>query len=184
MKSLTPDQAAVALRKGELVAYPTEGVYGLGCDPFSEAAVTRLLALKRRPVEKGLILVAADVAQIAPWVRFDAVPDRSRVEASWPGPVTWTLPATDAVPEWIRGRFDTVAIRVSAHPVVQALCRAFDGPVVSTSANPAGQSPAMRCEQVDDYFGDQLAGCVIGELGGRSGPTPIYDARTGRALRI
>ena len=183
MKSLTPDQAAGVLHQGALIAYPTEGVYGLGCDPFNEAAVMRLLALKKRPVEKGLILVAAELVQITPLVRFDAVPDRSQVEASWPGPVTWTLPATDAVPEWIRGRFDTVAIRVSAHPVVQALCRAAGMPLVSTSANPAGQLPAMRCEQVDDYFGDQLAGCVVGELGGREGPTPIFDARTGQQLR-
>lgn len=182
MKSLTPDQAAIVLRQGALIAYPTEGVYGLGCDPFNEAAVRRLLALKKRPMEKGLILVAAEMAQILPLVRFDGI-DRSQVEVHWPGPVTWTLPATETVPEWIRGRFDTVAVRISAHPVVQALCRAFGGAVVSTSANPAGQSPAMNCDQVASYFGDQLAGCVLGELGGQAGPTPIFDARTGQQLR-
>ena len=183
MKSLTPEQAAIALRSGDLIAYPTEGVYGLGCDPFNEAAVMRLLALKGRPVEKGLILVAAERAQIEALVSLDAVPTKAQILAGWPGPVTWTLPATERVPVWIRGRFDTVAVRVSAHPVVQRLCRAFGGPLVSTSANPAGKPPALSCDQVADYFPDQLAGCVTGELGGQSGPTPIFDARTGQALR-
>ncbi len=183
MKPLTPDQAVTALRSGDLVAYPTEGVYGLGCDPFHEDAVMRLLTLKARPVEKGLILVAAELAQIEDLVDLGGVPTKARILSDWPGPVTWALPATERVPLWIRGRFDTVAVRVSAHPVVRDLCRAFGGPLVSTSANPADQPPALDCKQVADYFSDQLAGCVIGELGGQPGPTPIFDARTGRALR-
>ncbi len=183
MNFLSVEQAVEALKSGGIIAYPTEGVYGLGCDPFNEQAVLNLLKLKQRPVEKGLILVASGQGQIAPLVNWEGI-DRDRVLTTWPGPVTWTLPATDRVPVWIRGRFDTVAIRISAHPVVQALCKVFAGPLVSTSANLAGMLPAMSCEQVGDYFGDRLTGCVQGRLGGHTGPTPIFDARTGAPLRF
>src|SRR5690606_23054211 len=116
---------------------PTEAVWGLGCDPANEAAVRRLLAIKRRDPGKGLILVAADRGQLQPWVDFAGLP-RARLEAvlaSWPGPHTWILPAGAAAPRWITGDHDGLAVRVSAHPQVVALCRAFGGPLVSTSAN-------------------------------------------------
>ena len=183
MKSLTPEQAARLLQQGAVVAYPTEGVYGLGSDPFNETAVRQLLALKHRPAEKGLILIAAHVDQILPLISVEQAPGWSRALAQWPGPVTWVFPAQPHVPAWIRGQFDSVAVRVSAHLVVRSLCEAFGGPVVSTSANPSGQRPALSCRQVEAYFGDRLAGCVIGALGGQSGPTPIFDGRTGRVLR-
>ncbi len=185
MTLLTPQQAADALRTGGIVATPTEGVMGLSCDPFDQAAVGRLLALKGRPVEKGLILVAAGLDQLDGLIDWSALPGerRSRIEADWPGPVTWTLPATSKVPVWIRGRFPTVAVRISAHSVMQALCRAFDGPVVSTSANRSGQPPALGCDQAVGSFGEALAGCVEGALGGHAGPTPIYDGLTGAPLR-
>lgn len=183
MKVLSIDEAIEAIQAGALIAYPTEGVYGLGCDPFNETAVKALLTLKSRPMEKGLILVAASVEQLSSLLDWKALPYRTQIQASWPGPVTWTIPATPNVPVWIRGRFDTVAVRVSDHPIIQALCNVFNGPIVSTSANPSGLSPALSCEQVASYFEHQLAGCVVGELGGHQGPTPIYDARTGVPLR-
>ncbi len=183
MNKLSTDQAVERLQQGAIIAYPTEGVYGLGCDPFNEQAVLNLLKLKQRPIEKGLILVASDRAQIDPLINWEGI-DADRIWADWPGAVTWTLPVkAGQVPGWIRGRFDTVAIRISAHPTVQALCTAFGGVMVSTSANPAGEPPALSCMQVAAYFSDRLAGCVSGQLGGQQGPTPIYDARTGAALR-
>ena len=183
MNVLAPEQAAVLLRQGALIAYPTEGVYGLGCDPFNEAAVMRLLALKQRPVEKGLILVASRVEQILPLVAIEEAPCWSQALVQWPGPVTWVFPAREEVPAWIRGQFDSVAVRVSAHPDVRALCEAFGGPVVSTSANPAGASPARTCEAVAACFPSGLAGCLQGALGDAAGPTPILDGRTGALLR-
>ena len=183
MKSLSSRQAARLLQQGEVIAYPTEGVYGLGCDPFNEAAVRHLLALKQRPVEKGLILVAAQVDQLLPLIAAEKALGWPRALTQWPGAVTWVFPAREQVPAWIRGQFDSVAVRVSAHPVVRALCEAFGGPIVSTSANPSGRLPALSCRQVETYFGEQLAGCVRGKLGGRPGPTPIFDGQTGRNLR-
>lgn len=179
------ERAADVLRQGGVIAYPTEAVWGLGCDPHNEAAVMRLLAIKRREVDKGLILVAGALEQ------FDALLDWSRlpidraeaVYASWPGPHTWIVPATGRVPHWITGAHDGVAVRVSAHPVVVALCSAFGGPLVSTSANLAGAPPPRRREALEAVLIDQLDDIVEGDTGGLETPTPIRDARTGAVLR-
>ena len=178
-------EAVAALRGGGLIAYPTEGVWGLGCDPFDEAAVLRLLALKRRPVDKGLILVGVSTAQfdgLVEWDRLDPA-TRDEVVASWPGPHTWILPVTARVPPWITGAHQGVAVRVSAHPVVAALCSGYGGPLVSTSAN-IGGAPAPRA--YEDLAADVRAGVdliVAGETSGLAHATPIRDARTGRVIR-
>ncbi|MGH6977933.1 MAG: Sua5/YciO/YrdC/YwlC family protein, partial [Brevundimonas sp.] len=151
MPQLSPAEAAIALHAGGVIAYPTEAVWGLGCDPFDEAAVLRLLAIKQRPVDKGLILIAASVTQLDGLADWDALPDARRddVLASWPGPHTWIMPATARVPRWITGVHDGVAMRVSAHPVVIALCDAFGGVLVSTSANPAAAPPPRTLATID-----------------------------------
>ncbi|WP_202845476.1 L-threonylcarbamoyladenylate synthase [Luteimonas saliphila] len=179
------EHAIAVLRRGGVIAYPTEGVWGLGCDPFDEAAVLRLLALKQRPVDKGLILVAATLAQLDGLADWSALPlgARDEVQSFWPGPHTWIVPASDAVPRWIRGEHDGVAVRVSAHPVVAALCTAFEGALVSTSANVAGDpAPRTRAELAPRICaGIDLI--VTGETSGLAQPTDIRDARNGRQLR-
>lgn len=174
-----------ALRRGGVVAYPTEAVWGLGCDPFNEAAVLRLLAIKQRPVEKGLILVAAATAQLAELVDWPSLPDERRdaVFASWPGPNTWTVPVTARVPRWISGEHASVAVRVSGHPTVVALCAAFGGPLVSTSANLSGAPPAFVREQMDPALLALLDAICEGETGGLTAPTAIRDAGSGAVLR-
>ena len=182
---LTIDEAAAALRRGGVLAYPTEAVWGIGCDPFDETAVGRLLAAKQRDVARGLILVAASETQLDGLADWNAVPvDRiAEVRASWPGPHTWIIPATPRVPRWITGEHAGVALRVSAHPVVAALCCAFGGPIVSTSANLAGSPAPTRREALDPALLAQLDGCVGGETGGRGRPSDIRDACTGAVLR-
>lgn len=183
--ALTTTEAAAALHRGGVVAYPTEAVWGLGCDPFNEAAVARLLALKQRAVDKGLILIAGALDQFDGLLDWDALPtDRGEaVYASWPGPHTWSVPASGRVPHWITGAHDGVAVRVSAHPAVIALCAAFGGPLVSTSANPAGAAPPKALSDFDPALLAQLDGIVDGELGGLANPTEIRDARSGGVLR-
>ena len=175
-------EARRCLDRGDVLAYPTEAVYGLGCDPLNAAAVLRLLALKQRPLEAGLILIAADYTQIEPFVAPLSAPLRRRVFASWPGPVTWLLPARPDVPAWLRGRHATLAVRITAHPGSRALCQAFGGALVSTSANPRGRTPARTALQVQRYFGNTVA-VLHGPLGNRSRPSEIRDAATGRVLR-
>jgi L-threonylcarbamoyladenylate synthase len=183
--ALTPTAAATILHRGGVIAYPTEAVWGLGCDPFDEAAVLRLLALKQREVDKGVILVAGALEQFAALLDWDLLPtDRSEaVFATWPGPHTWIVPTTGRVPHWITGRHDGVAVRVSTHPIVVALCAAFGGPLVSTSANRAGLAPPRRRADIEPALLEGTDGWVAGETGDLCAPTVIRDARTGALLR-
>ncbi|RPE79835.1 Sua5/YciO/YrdC/YwlC family protein [Vulcaniibacterium tengchongense] len=183
--ALAVPAAAAALRRGGVVAYPTEAVWGLGCDPFDRAASERLLAIKQRPVDKGLILIAAALPQFDGLLDWDALPAERRdaVLASWPGPNTWIVPATARVPAWIRGAHAGVAVRVSAHPVVVALCEAFGAPLVSTSANLSGQPPAFARPELDPALLARIDGVCEGETGGLTAPTAIRDARSGAVLR-
>ncbi len=173
------------LRAGAVIAYPTEGVWGLGCDPFDEVAVHRVLAIKQRPVEKGMILIAGDVAQLDGIVDWDRLPPErvAAVRATWPGPHTWVMPALPQVPPWITGSHDSVAVRVSAYAPVAALCAAFGGPLVSTSANLAGVPAARLRAALDPAMLARLDGVLDGETGGLDRPTPIRDARSGASLR-
>lgn len=178
------NRAVAALQEGGVIAYPTEGVWGLGCDPWDEQAVMKILQLKRRPVEKGLIIVAADMQQIDALLEGLTPAELEKLQATWPGPNTWLLPDLDQlVPPWVKGKFATVAVRVSAHPLVQALCREFGGPIVSTSANPGSRPPALNRLRVQTWFGGRLDYVVPGRLGGRQGPSTIRDLRSSTVLR-
>lgn len=185
MPQLSPPEAASVLRAGGVVAYPTEAVWGLGCDPFDQAAVLRLLAIKQRPVDKGLILIAASLKQLDGLADWNALPSEHRdaVLASWPGPNTWIVPAAARVPRWITGAHESVAVRISAHPVVIALCEAFGGVLVSTSANPAAAPPPRTAAAIDAGLLAAIDGCVTGETGALPRPTPIRDARSGAEIR-
>ncbi len=178
------NQALRVLRGGGVIAYPTEAVWGLGCDPFNAAAIERLLELKRRPMHKGLILVAADMTQIKPLLQGLSDDQLAQLEASWPGPVTWLIPDPKGwAPEGVRGRHSSVAVRVSDHPVVRALCSAFGGPIVSTSANRSAAAPARSRLKVNTYFGQSLDYVVPGALGKLERPTQICDLGSKQLIR-
>jgi L-threonylcarbamoyladenylate synthase len=184
MQPLHIENAVAQLRQGGVIAYPTEGVWGLGCDPFDEDAVMRILALKKRHVDKGLILIASDVAQVAALLDTLTPEQRATVLGTWPGPTTWLLPDPEQlVPGWIKGKFATVAVRVSAHPGVVRLCRGFGGPLVSTSANPADAPPATSRVRVATWFGAKLDYIVPGRLGGQRGPSTIRDLHSATPVR-
>lgn len=176
-------QARRVLRDGGIIAYPTEGVWGLGCDPWNEGAVERLIALKGRSRAQGIILVAADCEQVEPLVEWPAGERGQELRAGWPGFITWVMRARPQVPAIVTGGRDTLAVRVSPHPLVQALCRSFGGPLVSTSANPHGLAPARTALAVRRYFPSGLDLVVHGRLGGEPGPSPIRDADSGAWLR-
>ncbi|MDX3773938.1 L-threonylcarbamoyladenylate synthase [Chromatiaceae bacterium AAb-1] len=179
------EQAVHWLQTGEVIAYPTEAVYGLGCDPDNQQAVMKLLAMKQRPVEKGLILIAANYSQLLPYIDDNAIaPERrAAIFSSWPGHISWVLPASSKAPRWLTGKFDTIAVRVSAHPVVQQLCLAFGKPLVSTSANLAGEPAFTEAQALAAQWGSQLAMIVPGALGGATKPSQIRDAVSGEVLR-
>ncbi len=172
-------QAANVLHQGGIVAYPTESCFGLGCDPTNESTVLRLLGLKERDVEKGLILIAADVEQLTAYVA--TFPRKALV--TWPGPYTWLLEATASAPAWITGSHPRIAVRVTSHPQAAALCRQAGISIVSTSANRGGESPAESAGEVSRYFGDQIDYVLPGEIGKLEKPTPITDGVTGKIIR-
>jgi L-threonylcarbamoyladenylate synthase len=176
-------RAAQLVRVGGVIAYPTEAVYGLGCDPRREVAVRRLLSLKRRSPAKGLILVADGLRRLNRFMRPLPEDLARRVCPTWPGPVTWLVPARSSVPRWLRGCHGTVAVRVTAHPLCRALCRAAGTALVSTSANRAGKAPATCPAEVRRAFGRGVDYVLAGDLGGLTTPTQIRDARTGRVVR-
>ena len=175
--------AVEALACEGVIATPTEAVWGLSCDPYSERAVRSLLALKRRPVAKGLILVAAEIDQLEFLLADLSQPNRQRLQESWPGPVTWLVPHRRRLPAWIHGEHDTVAVRVSDHPVLRALCLSWGGALVSTSANPGGSQPARAAFQVRRYFGDYLDGILPGAIGQSPRPSSIRDLSSGQIIR-
>jgi L-threonylcarbamoyladenylate synthase len=166
-------RAADTVGRGGLIAYPTEAVYGLGCDPLNGDAVTQLCALKHRSANKGLILVAASVDQLLPYLAPISQSQWRPVLATWPGAVTWLLPAAKHVPWWLCGEHDTLAVRVSAHPLIRALCQRSQSPLVSTSANIVGKPPQTRALGVRRIFGDQLQYILSGATGGFAKPTEI-----------
>ena len=176
-------RAVETVRTGGVIAYPTEAVYGLGCDPLEHEAVTRIFDLKRRDTAKGLILIAARVEQLLPFMA--PLPDAvmRKLEASWPGPVTWVVPAAAGLPFWLSGGRETLAVRVTAHPLASELCTACDMALVSTSANRSGQAPARTALQVRTQFGEAVDCILPGPVGGLSKPTEIREALTGKVLR-
>ena len=177
------DKAAHTLATGGVISYPTEAVYGLGCDPFDEKAVMKLLAIKQRAPEKGLILVISDWQQCAALTKPLSPDLHARILASWPSHTTWIFPASDLAPAWITGTHKSLAIRMSAHPVVRALCQKIDAPLVSSSANlqgcPAITDPTVLAQDL----GAQLDFMMPGALGGAKSPSVIKEALTGDILR-
>ena len=176
--------ASHVLRQGGVIAHPTEAVWGLACDPFSEDAVDYLLALKGRPLEKGLILVSSNVDHLADLLRPLDSDMKARFMAPQPRPTTWIVPdELNLLPSWIKGKHSGVAVRVSKHPLIQELSRFFGEPIISTSANPSGKPPAMNGRNIRQYFKNQLDYILPGALGGATRPSQIIDLVTGNVLR-
>ena len=174
-------RAAWSLRRGGVVAHATEGVWGLACDPFNAYAVGKLLRLKSRDTAKGLILIGADASCFADELEAIDADSRGTVLASWPGPVSWVVP-NQRFAAWITGQHASVAIRVPGHAQAQALCSAFGGPLVSTSANPGGRASTSDVLKVRMWFGDRLDYYLPGRTGARRRPSEIRTL-TGRILR-
>ncbi len=179
-------QAAVkALKQGLLIAYPTEAVYGFGCDPMQPDAIEALIKLKNRQRDKGLILIASSFEQLRPYLADIDEKLEDRARQTWPGPTTWVWPvrAKSEISPLLTGRFDSIAVRVIKHPVAAALCEKFQGAIVSTSANLEGDQPAKTAEQVKAGFQNQLEVIVDASVGDLLQPTKIIDVITQATLR-
>lgn len=176
-------RATKVVRSGGVIAYPTESVYGLGCDPLEYSAVERILTIKQRDAAKGVILIASRVQQLLPFMAKLEPAVMQKLEASWPGPVTWVVPAVPAIPAWLTGGRETLAVRVTAHPIASALCTACDMALVSTSANRSGLPPARTALEVRARLGVGVDYILPGLVGSSPKPTEIREALTGKVLR-
>ncbi len=168
---------------GGVIAYPTEAVYGIGCDPFNESAVARIADIKNRSLQKGLIVIASQWSQVAYLVKPLNSVVKARVFPTWPGAITWIFPAAATVPSWVSGKHDSIAIRISKHPIVKSLCDGLNAPIISTSANRSGQAPMRQLDQVKAIFSQEIDYYLGGELGGLNNPSQIRDAMTGAQIR-
>ncbi|MDD7806077.1 MAG: Sua5/YciO/YrdC/YwlC family protein [Endozoicomonas sp. (ex Botrylloides leachii)] len=178
------NHAAKTLTEGGVIAYPTEAVWGLGCCPWRREAVQRILNIKSRPQEKGIILVGVSEEQFEPLLAPLGSEQRQRVTDTWPGPYTWIVPDPDNwAPDWVRGQFDSVAIRVSNHPVVRYLCASKGTPIVSTSANKTGEPPLLTQKDVEDQLANSVDFIAPGDTGAQKRPSEIRDLITGEVVR-
>ncbi len=184
------EQAVEYIQQGEVIAYPTEAVFGLGCDPSNEQAFLKLLAIKQRPIEKGVILIASTVEQVLPWAKLLNENWTDTVLASWQAteqpikgikPITWILPAQPNTPKWLTGGRDTIAVRISQHSTVVQLCNALNSAVVSTSAN-LFQQPAITSAEVCQKIFPNIP-ILSGQTQGLSAPSQIWSAKTLKQIR-
>ncbi len=175
--------AAKVLEEGGIIAYPTEAVFGLGCNPKDGQAVRRLLAIKQRPIEKGLILIAGNVAQLAAYVPSANFEQYPHVLESWPGPHTWIMPCNTNTPIWLKGQYHSLAVRVTAHRQTAELCQLFGGAIVSTSANLSNTPPAATANDVKLALGKYIDYILDGPTSGLAEVSTIRDAVSGEQLR-
>jgi L-threonylcarbamoyladenylate synthase len=178
-------EAAQLVKQGGVLAYPTEGVFGLGCCPQNQSAVLKLLRLKNRSPTQGLILIAAQFCVLRPYLALSTISSArlAEIQQSWPGPYTWIFPASEYVPHWIKGNFSTVAVRVTQHPLAAQLCQQFTQPLVSTSANITGTPATTTYQAVLAQLGTQLEGIISGKVQNPGVATQIGEVLTGKILR-
>ncbi|QJC31683.1 hypothetical protein GJT88_01290 [Enterobacteriaceae endosymbiont of Donacia tomentosa] len=176
-----------ALKMGKIIAYPTESVFGLGCDPDNKEAVYTLLSIKKRDINKGLILVASKYQQLLNYINEKKITknQKKKILATWPGMITWIIPTSSNTPNWLIGNFTSIAVRVSKHPLIQNLCNGFGKPIVSTSANISGMSPCSTSKEVLKHFKKVKKDILIlnGKTGNYNKPSEIRDGITNFVIR-
>lgn len=175
--------ASQCIKAGGVIAYPTEGVFGLGCMPDNEAAIETLLNIKNRQIDKGFILIAASREQLSPFIDTLSADLERKLDDTWPGPVTWILPCSSTAPASVTGNKTTIATRVTDHKAASDLCTECNSAIISTSANISGQPACKTAAQVAEVFAVQLDYILDYEVGDLRGPTPIFDGITGDQLR-
>ena len=174
------DDVIQPFKKGAIIAYPTEAIYGLGCDPDNKKAVKRLLAIKQRPLHKGLILVASDISQVKKYLKPLS---EAQLALTKPSGTTYLFPAKKSTPTWLKGEFDSLAVRFSAFPLLQELCTKLDSAIVSTSANISGQQPTRTSEEVLAQLGGEINVILRGKVGDSQKPSVIRDSISDQIIR-
>ena len=174
--------AARHIYAGGVIAYPTESVIGLGCDPLNEEAVNKLLFIKNRSIDKGLILIASEIEQLLPFIDVNQK-QIDKIISTNDKPVTWLIRASAFAPAWITGSHTKIAVRLTRHPLAKQLCQIVGYPLVSTSANKSGQAPARTLLRTKQYFSDQIDYYLSGSTGKHNKPSEIRDIDSDQIIR-
>lgn len=178
---LNLEKITAILKGGGIIAYPTESCYGLGCDPDNEQAVMKIITLKKRAVDQGVIIIGANLDSLKPYCDTLKAPDIKKIAKTWPGPTTWLVPSSTHY--WLRGKHPTLAMRVPDHVGAREICTHFGKPIVSTSANPHHFASAKTADAVYDYFNASVDLIVPGKIGKRQTPSTIIDLKTQKTIR-
>lgn len=172
------------MQQGRVIAYPAEAVWGLGCNPFDLQAVTKILTLKDRPVEKGLIVLASSITRLEPLLKHLSDSQIELLESTWPAAVTFVIEDPEAFfPSYVRGQFSSIAVRVSDSARLNRLVDACGGLLISTSANPAGLAPGLTESEVFEYFGGNIDCYVDGDIDTEGTPSKIIRLSDSAVLR-
>ena len=174
--------AITCLKSGGIIAYPTEAVYGIGCDPYNKDSVKKITQIKKRESSKSYILVASELSQLSNLININSLSEE--VLSSWPGHNTWLIKPKKNIPPWLMDNENgLIAIRVSSHPEIVELCQFFGNPIISTSANISGNKVLKNHHDVERALGSYLDYLVLGNVGEYSEPSIIKDMKTGKAIR-
>ena len=176
-------KAVKVIREGGVIAYPTEYCFGLGCDPRDLSAVKRIIEIKQRNPNQGLILLAANIEQVTEYACLDSLSLKTQILETWPGPVTWTLPARQGTSEWLRGKHSSIALRITAHQISASICAEFDHAIVSTSANVHAKPALLNATDVIAEMGKYIDYVMPESVGGTEKPSQIRDGLSGEILR-
>ncbi len=172
-------EAISILKNGGLIIYPTEGVYGLGCDALNEKSVKEVFKIKFRSHEKSFITICSDISQLDGLIHSDYMTDKKITKFDF---TTWIIPIDDSCPCWL-SKDDNIAVRISNHPVVKDLCNGLGKPLISTSANISNQEYENNLNHISKLFDKKVECIVEGKLGGKNTPSKIIDIVTGSVLR-
>ena len=172
-------KTTTAIRRGGVVLYPTEGVWGVGCDPRNPKALERLLKLKRRPASKGLILLAHAQSPLAPWVGRPTLPTPPQDGRA----TTWVIPTRLGVSPLLRGKHRSLAVRITEHAPARELAAASGGVITSTSANLSGFPTPRTRWAVQRLWRGRVDGFLGAPLGGQNRPSRIFDTVSKRWVR-
>ena len=176
------DEAVRFLKTGSVICYPTEAVYGLGCDPWCETAVNEIYKIKNRTKDKPFLLVASSVEQLNKLVNIKKITDE--VKNSWPGHNTWLIPSKLSTPKWlVNSKTNLIGVRVSNHPVIIEICKKFDSPIISTSANKSHETSINNKQDVINMLSDNIDFLVDGNLGNEKKPSIIKNMITNKIIR-
>ncbi len=177
------NKAVETIQIGGVIAYATEAVYGLGCDPENDQAIQKILDLKGRDAKQGFILIASQISHVEKYLGELSPQEIKLLEQTWPEPTTLILTANESVSDLITGGRKTVAVRITTHHDTKSLCEALGHALISTSANKSGQPAMTHAWQIQQQFSDGIDYLFPSALGGESKPSTIIDAKSGKILR-